>query len=109
MLSGLSLDICPGERVALTGANGAGKSTLIRLLPGELAPMEGTVSRAGGLVVSYIPEMPDQTPRQIAREQLLPMDFFLMLLRKLDLPRERFDRSFSLGQHGAPGPYLYLG
>src|SRR5207253_7035903 len=34
-----------GRRYALTGPNGAGKSTFMKLLTGELAPQQGTVSR----------------------------------------------------------------
>jgi ABC-2 type transport system ATP-binding protein len=42
-LRNLSLDIMPGEVVAVVGANGAGKTTLLRLLSGSLAPTRGRV------------------------------------------------------------------
>jgi|MTBAKSStandDraft_2_1061841.scaffolds.fasta_scaffold38717_2 ABC-2 type transport system ATP-binding protein len=35
VLTGIDLDIHPGERIALVGSNGAGKTTLIRCLLGE--------------------------------------------------------------------------
>ena len=42
-LDGVSLDIYPGEGVALLGAAGAGKSTLVKILSGTLAPDAGEV------------------------------------------------------------------
>ena len=39
----LTLDIAPGERVALVGHSGAGKSTLINLLLGFFAPEQGRI------------------------------------------------------------------
>ena len=42
-LRAISLDIMPGEVVAVVGANGAGKTTLLRLLSGSLAPTRGQV------------------------------------------------------------------
>ena len=43
VLDRLSLDVRPGETVALLGANGAGKSTAMRALSGLLRPVEGAV------------------------------------------------------------------
>ena len=41
-----SLRIQRGDRIGIVGANGAGKTTLIKLLTGEIAPDEGSVTLA---------------------------------------------------------------
>jgi iron complex transport system ATP-binding protein len=43
LLSGVSLDVLPGEVIAVVGPNGAGKSTLLRVLCGDLVPTAGEV------------------------------------------------------------------
>ena len=96
--------VAQGDRIALQGKNGGGKSTMIRLLLGEQEPVVGNITRVGQLVFSYMPQMVGSvsgTPFDIARENNLQLDYFLMLLRKIDFRREAFERdiaSFSLGQ-----------
>ena len=46
-LSGCTLQIRPGEHLALVGANGSGKSTLLRLLHGQVQPSAGRMSTHG--------------------------------------------------------------
>lgn len=54
VLHGVSLDIRPGERLAVVGPSGAGKTTLGRLLSGVHAPRRGEVS-FGGVRLTDIP------------------------------------------------------
>ncbi|MGQ0718027.1 MAG: CbiX/SirB N-terminal domain-containing protein [Pseudonocardiales bacterium] len=49
-LSGVSMRVEPGERVALLGPNGAGKTSLVLQLNGVLTPSAGSVS-IGGVAV----------------------------------------------------------
>jgi ABC-2 type transport system ATP-binding protein len=46
-LAALTLDVRPGECVALIGANGSGKSTAVRVIAGLLEPTSGSVRIAG--------------------------------------------------------------
>lgn len=57
----ISLDIKPGERIAIVGENGAGKTTLVRLLAGLYLPLRGDVRLDG--VSTYDPDAAGFRPR----------------------------------------------
>src|SRR5690242_8943947 len=51
LLDDVSFRVGEGVTAALVGPNGAGKTTLLRMVAGDLAPQEGTVTASGGLGV----------------------------------------------------------
>jgi len=55
-LEKVSLDLHPGEVLALAGDNGAGKSTLIKTISGVHKPDEGTISYDGNQVTFDNPQ-----------------------------------------------------
>ncbi len=65
-----------GEIVTIVGPNGSGKSTLLRALIGALPPAQGTVTRAAGLRVGYVPQ-------RLHLDQTMPMT----VRRFLNAPR----------------------
>jgi len=45
LFEGLSFHLYAGDKVALLGANGTGKTTLLKLLTGDLSPLDGQIVR----------------------------------------------------------------
>ena len=52
----IDLTVSAGEIVTLIGPNGSGKSTTAKTVIGVLAPTVGTVRRAPGLRIGYVPQ-----------------------------------------------------
>ena len=53
LIEGLDIDIGIDDRICVIGKNGKGKSTLLRLLAGELKPLEGTVKKHPECAIGY--------------------------------------------------------
>ena len=63
----LNWEVQDGQVIGLIGPNGAGKSSLLRLVTGELTPEPGgSLTRAKGVTVGYLPQEPDFEPNQTA-------------------------------------------
>ena len=79
---GVSLEVMPGELVAVVGANGAGKSTTLRSIAGLNNPIQGSIRFAGrdisrmrahqtlALGISYVPEGRRVFPKLSVAENL---------------------------------------
>jgi ABC-2 type transport system ATP-binding protein len=109
-LSGLNLQVRPGEIYGVLGPNGAGKSTLIKIINGLIEPTSGSVK-----VLGYDPATnPVEVKSSIGYvsesstlyESLSPRDFFEFVasVRKLDskLANERVARlatAFGLNEY----------
>ncbi|PRY94836.1 zinc transport system ATP-binding protein [Hasllibacter halocynthiae] len=94
VLSDIDFAIAAGEIVTLVGPNGSGKSSLVRALIGALEPAGGTVRRAAGLRIGYVPQ-------SMAAGSAMP----LTVRRFLSLPEPRTDAEAeaALAAAGAEG------
>jgi ABC-type multidrug transport system ATPase subunit len=101
------LDVRPGEALAVIGPNGAGKSTLIAILAEALEPSAGSVERAEGVHVGWVPQRPAYYDRLTARENLElfarlegdrdPRASAGALLAQFDIPPDRPSATLSVG------------
>lgn len=93
-LSGVDFALAPAEIVTVVGPNGSGKSSFLRALLGIVPAAAGTVRRAPGLRLGYVPQRLHIDPN-------LPLTVgrFLRLLRPLSAAQS----AALLARVGVPG------
>ena len=98
----VSFTLEQGERLFLDGGNGAGKTSILRLVLGEEVPHTGTLRRASGLTISYVPQGAGHLRGPLTQwieGRGLDVTQCLTVLRKLGFSRELFARD--MGEYSA--------
>ncbi len=70
LLRHVDIEVSRGRILTVIGPNGAGKTTLVRLALGLIAPSTGTIKRASGLRIGYMPQnlsLPESMPLNVRR------------------------------------------
>ncbi|OYN92967.1 ABC-F family ATP-binding cassette domain-containing protein [Enemella evansiae] len=83
LLSPVSFQVTPGDKIGLVGRNGAGKTTMTKILAGEAQPAAGQVSRTGK--IGYLPQDPKTGDLDVlARDRILSARGLDGILRRLE-------------------------
>lgn len=84
VLKNISFHIEDHEKAALIGNNGVGKTTLLKILTGEMAPDDGTVTTSKDCQIGYLKQNMDLTSSRTVYEELLSVfDDVIALEKKL--------------------------
>lgn len=92
----VSFAINQGDRLFLDGHNGSGKSSILKLLVGEPLRHTGTVRRASGLVISYVPQdcsWMQGSLRQFSTESHIDESQFKAILHKIGFQQTQFEKN----------------
>ena len=100
LYDGLSLTLGPRERAGLVGPNGAGKTTLLRVLAGVAEPVRGTVARAPGTRIGYLPQEPPGPELTLDRLLGAALGEPWRLRGELERLAERLDDPAALAAYG---------
>ena len=71
VFSDVTLSIAHGDRIGLVGPNGEGKTSLLRVIAGLQAASAGTVHRARGLRIGFLPQDPPLAGERTVHEEML--------------------------------------
>jgi ATP-binding cassette subfamily F protein 2 len=101
LFSNISFGIHPQSRIVLVGPNGAGKSTLLKLICGENAPSEGTMSQRSGLSIGRF----HQHSTEVLDNEMSPCDY-IQSKYQTKYPNNRLEEWRSVvGNYGIPKDY----
>ncbi len=96
ILSDVTFDVEPGEKVGLVGSNGSGKTTIFRIITGEIEADKGEMSLPRNISMAYMPQAVTLT----SETELLPY----VLEARADVPElEREMRHLEDELHARPG------
>ena len=71
LLDGTGFSMESQDKIGVVGVNGAGKTTLLRVLAGEETLDAGSIAKAKGLRIGYLPQNPNLCDRSTILEQAL--------------------------------------
>jgi ATP-binding cassette subfamily F protein 2 len=101
LFKNISFGIHPSSRIVLVGPNGAGKSTLLKLICGENAPTEGTVSARSGMSIGRF----HQHSAEVLDLEKSPVDYISSKYQD-KYPNNRLEEWRSVvGNYGIPKDY----
>jgi ATP-binding cassette, subfamily F, member 3 len=86
VLSELSFQVEPRQRLGIVGANGSGKSSVLKAISGEVAPVSGSVTLAAGVRTAYLAQELEASPHESVYADALHSRMDIIDLR------ERLDR-----------------
>ncbi len=104
VLTGYSVRVERGERIAVVGVNGAGKTTLLRLLARLEEPDAGTVSYAAGVRAGYLPQEPVFRGDETVRTYMLAAFPQLVAMRR---ELEELEQALAAAPVAAPPEVLH--
>jgi len=98
LFKNVSFGIHSNSRISLVGPNGAGKSTLIKLIVGELAECEGTISRRAGMSIGRF----NQHSHEVLDDAMTPVEH-ISAKYQLKYPTNREEEwRMVVGNYGIP-------
>src|SRR5438128_11254372 len=72
VISELTFQVEPRQRLGMVGANGSGKSSLLRAISGELTPAAGSLTLAPRTRTAHLAQEPDAGPHDSASPHAPP-------------------------------------
>jgi ATP-binding cassette subfamily F protein 3 len=70
VFSDVDFEVFDRSRIGIVGPNGAGKTSLLRVVLGELEPDAGTLTRARGLRIGYVPQVAESVTGGTLRDEV---------------------------------------